>query len=719
MNDLKMVNLPFLTLPYDIFYLQKKEILLTFEKFLSINNALMTSYRKSHLCRSIIVTTALAALASCASIGNPTGGPRDEDPPVFIRSNPEPGAVNVNRQRIELEFDEIVNVKDAFTNVVVSPPFAQVPRVSSLGRKVRVDFNDTLPENTTVTIDFGNSIEDNNENNKLQGFSFTFSTGPEIDTLQLSGMVLGARDLEPQQGMLVGVYSNLADTAFATLPFERMAKTDDYGHFTIRGLSPGNYRIFALKDLDNDYHRANPEEAMAFYDVTLSPLAERTLTTDTIYNLKTGDVDTVLSRERTLFLPNDILLRSFESDYKSQYLQKYERLDSTRLSLIFNAPSDSIASVTPVGYEHLKDWYVLEKSVKNDSLTFWITEPSILGLDSLRVATRYFRLDSTNNLAPVVDTLRFFYPRTMKTALANAAKEKEKAEKERLKEIEKKLKAGEEVMPEDTLPEKPTPLGIKVLSSTTMDVYAPILLEFETPLTRLDTNAFSLEVLIDTIWEPVPLPWRPVPADSVTPRRLMIEYPWEFSSQYRLLGDSLAATGIYGLETDPLLFSFKTKSEDDYSSIIFNISNFTDSVPAFIEILNSSDVPVKRVPLTNNKAVAEYLTPGKYYARIFEDFNGNGIFDTGNYEAGILPDMAYYYPKMINLKKNWEREESWDVFSTAVDLMKPEEIKKNKADADKKKRVNQNRMEEEEEEDYYDPTRNPFDPNDRGRNNYR
>ncbi|MCH5238486.1 MAG: Ig-like domain-containing protein, partial [Muribaculaceae bacterium] len=211
---------------------------------------------------------------SCASIGNPTGGPRDEDAPRFVSANPAPGSVNVKRQRINLEFDEIVNVKDAFTNVVVSPPSKQVPRVSSNGRRVTIQFNDTLLDNTTYTIDFGNSIEDNNEGNKLPSFSYSFSTGPEIDTLQISGMVLGAENLEPQQGMLVGVYSNLADSAFSTLPFERMAKTDDRGRFSIMGLAPGQYRIFALGDLDNDYHRANPEEAMAFYDVLLSPTSE-------------------------------------------------------------------------------------------------------------------------------------------------------------------------------------------------------------------------------------------------------------------------------------------------------------------------------------------------------------------------------------------------------------------------------------------------------------
>lgn len=662
---------------------------------------------------------------SCASIGNPTGGPRDEDPPRFVRANPAPGSVNVNRQRVDLEFDEIVNVKDAFTKVVVSPPSKQVPRVSTNGRRVTVTFNDTLLENTTYTIDFGNSIEDNNEGNKLPSFSYSFSTGPVIDTLQISGMVLGAENAEPQQGVLVGVYSNLADSAFSTLPFERMAKTDDRGRFSIMGLKPGEYRIFALEDLDNDYHRANPEESMAFYDFTLSPYTERVNVTDTVYNLKNGEVDTVLTRERTVFLPNDILLRSFESDVKPQYLTKYERQDSTRLNFIFNTHSDSLPKIEAVGFEELKDWYVVEHSQKRDSVTFWITEPSIIGMDSLRIAATYLRTDSTKNLSEVTDTLRFFYSREMKNALANAQKEREKKLKDFEKAREKALKNGDEYP--DSLPEEPIkPLGFKITSSSTQEVYLPLFMEFDTPLNRLDSSAFHLEVMVDSLWKPVPKDWMLERVDSGNPRKLKIEYPWDFEGQYRLSVDSLAGTGIYDIETDKVEFSFKIKAADEYSSVTFDISNFVDTVPAFVELLNTSDNPVRRVPVVNNRAVFQYLPAGKYYARIFEDFNGNGIYDTGVYNIrnndstnnypSRQPDMAYYYPKIINVKKNWDKEESWDVFSTAVDLMKPYALLKNKPEADKKNRNrNKNNQELDEEEDYYDPTRNPFDPNDRGR----
>ena len=122
------------------------------------------------------------------------------------------------------------------------------------------------------------------------------------------------------------------------------------------------------------------------------------------------------------------------------------------------------------------------------------------------------------------------------------------------------------------------------------------------------------------------------------------------------------------------------------------------------------------MPLVDGVLTFDYLDPGKYYARIFEDHNGDGKYTTGDLAAHRQPDVVYYYPKVINIKKNWEKTESWNVFDTAVDLMKPEAIKKNKPEADKKNRNRKKNEseEEEDEEDVFDPTVNPFNPNDKG-----
>ena len=635
------------------------------------------------------------SLASCANIGNPSGGPRDEDPPVFVSADPAPGSVNVDKTRLTLTFNELVNVKDAFSKVVVSPVGKSVPKVMSLGRKVTINF-DSIQPNTTYTVDFADAIEDNNEGNKLQGFAYTFSTGAEIDTLRISGMVLDSRTLEPQQEMIVGVTANLADSAFTHLPLLRVAKTDDRGRFTIRGLKEGSYRVYALGDKDNDYKYANPEEDMAFYDFQVSPTSERVGAVDTIRDSKTGEIDTIIDRMRTRFLPNDILLRSFNSQKRSQYLDKYERLDSTKFFYKFNTKSPNLPIIDVLGYPGIMREAVLEQNATNDSLVYWLP-PRIVGVDSLRVETTYLRTDSTGNLSAQIDTLNFFRPRQV--AKKNNKPSKKDEEQARLDSI------------------RTLTLDMHALTSTTHDVYLPVKIQFDTPLESLRPEAFHLETMVDTVWRRVGNQPTIEMADSLSPRDFKIEYDWKFGEKYRITADTLAAVGMYGTVTAPFKHEFTIKKKDDYCSVKFNLTGLESGIPAFVELLNGSDAVVRREPVVNNSVWFRFLEPGKYYARVIEDYNGNGDYDTGDYDLLLQPDLAYYYPKVVNIKKNWDKEETWDVFATAIDQQKPAAIKKNKPATDKRARNQRPQEEEEEEDDYFDPTANPFDPNQRRRTN--
>lgn len=173
----------------------------------------------------VVISIIGIILYSCASIGRPTGGPQDEDPPVFLNSNPLPNALNVTKNKIELEFNELVQLKDQNDKVVVSPVQKEAAQIRTSGKKITIEFRDTLQPNTTYSIDFADAIQDFNEGNPIEGFSYAFSTGDSIDTLQISGMVLNARNLEPQQKVLVGIHTNLEDSAFNKIPFARIART--------------------------------------------------------------------------------------------------------------------------------------------------------------------------------------------------------------------------------------------------------------------------------------------------------------------------------------------------------------------------------------------------------------------------------------------------------------------------------------------------------------
>lgn len=631
--------------------------------------------------------------AACASIGNPSGGPRDEEPPRFVKSSPEPDAVNVSSRKMQLEFDEIVNVRDAFSNVTVSPPSRRPPKVQAAGRRVNIEFNDSLLPNTTYTVDFGNAIEDNNESNRLENFAYSFSTGPQLDTLRISGMVLDALALEPQKGMTVGVHSVLADSAFRKIPFEKIARTDDRGRFTIRGLGPGTYRVFALADADADWRYSSAEEAMAFYDVAVSPSVDFTVVSDSVYDIRNQRLDTVVERRRTVFLPNDLLLRSSVSDVRPQFIVSGERVDSTRLDLIFNARQKRLPEISVVGAPDMRGWYDLERSEGNDSIFCWLRPRSLIAVDTLRISVAYERADSLGRPETVADTLRMITRRQHQPKISAKKKKTENL---------------------------PAPsLAMKVISPASQDVHLPLLLEFDTPLAAFDSMAVHLFRKTDTIWTEVRRRPRIARPDTLTLRRLAISYPWEFGAEYRLTIDSLAATGIYGLQSVPLSREFNVKREEDYCSLRLNISGIPDSIPQFVEILSTSDNPVRRQKVENGSVLFRWLTPGKYYARIYEDFNGNGRFDPADYDSLRQPDMAYYYPKAINIKKNWDKEENWDVFATAIDLQKPAAIKKNKPETSGKRRsAPEEELPEEEDDGVYDPDYNPFDPNSgrKGRN---
>lgn len=639
------------------------------------------NYKYLRRLSPIFILSGLLLAGGCANIGMPSGGPRDEDPPILVSANPMPGSLNVNKNKITLTFNELVNVKDAFSKVVVSPTSKSTPRIASSGRNVTIEF-DSLAPNTTYTVDFADAIEDNNEGNKIPSFAYSFSTGPMIDTLRIAGRVLEARTLEPRQGILVGVHSNLNDTAFTGQRFLRVAKTDDRGQFTIRGLAPGKYRVFALDDKDNDYRYSSPEEDMAFYDFIVEPYSRATTATDTIFNVLTGLPDTVVTRARTQFLPNDILLRTFNSGIRQQYLTKYERPDSSRVFLKFNTAMEQLPVIKVVGFDDISSIGTLESSSKLDSLVFWLS-PELMRMDSLQLSVAYNRSDPQMVTTFVNDTLNFYLKR--QPVKKNTKK--------------KKISAADSIAAITT--------AFEVKSPGQQDVNKPIYIESPIPLAVFDTTRVHLSVMKDSVYRPVEGKFTFTVPNPNEPRKYAVDYPWDYGTSYKVDIDTIAAVSIYGKPTRPLSYEFKTRAADEYCSLQFRMSGLRGT-PAFVELLNNSDAVVRTEPVgSNGLAYFPYLMPGRYYARVILDLNGNGEYDTGNYAKDQQPELAYYYPKAINLKKNWDIEEVWNIFDTPIDQMKPEAILKNKPKQNTKGRTLQKKTEDEEEEPF-DPTRNPF-----------
>lgn len=641
----------------------------------------------------IFIIIAAAVMYSCANIGNPSGGPIDKTPPIFMRSNPTPNAVNVKDRKIEIFFDEIVTLKDPSTKIIVSPAQTEMPRMSALGRKVTVELVDSLLPNTTYTIDFSNSIQDNNEGNAIDNFAFAFSTGSVIDSMRVSGYVLDSRTLEPMQSVVVGLQSNLADSAFHKEKLQRVALTNDRGQFTIRNVSPGSYHIFALKDLDRDYKFGNPTEDIAFLDSIIVPSIGSREAADTVYN-DLNEIDTIMRATRPAYFPNDILLSMFNEDRKSQYLANNLRVDSTRISLTFAAASDTLPSLSIVGRNDVPDqWYTLERSQTNDTLTYWIRPPHLVSADTLMVATTYLRTDTASNLSWGTDTLKFTFQRQ------KAKKKKKNEETDSLEQIRF--------------------MELHPLANGTQEVYAPLLLQTGTPIERYSREAFHLQRKLqnDTTFYPAEIKSIALRDSTLSRRDLMLKVDWEPGAAYTLAVDSLAMTDIYGLQTKPLKVDFNVRKMEEYGNIVFNIPAVRDS--AIVELLDGTEKIVLRAPVKNHRAELLNLLPGKYYARLFIDRNGNGKYDTGNYDMHLQPEETVYYPGAINLKKNWDVEQTWDIYATPIDKQKPEAIKKNKPERKKWEKVNTEKTEtDEDEENGFSDFSNPNDPNLRNSNNF-
>lgn len=641
----------------------------------------------------IFIIIAAAVMYSCANIGNPSGGPIDKTPPIFMRSNPTPNAVNVKDRKIEIFFDEIVTLKDPSTKIIVSPAQTEMPRMSALGRKVTVELVDSLLPNTTYTIDFSNSIQDNNEGNAIDNFAFAFSTGSVIDSMRVSGYVLDSRTLEPMQSVVVGLQSNLADSAFHKEKLQRVALTNDRGQFTIRNVSPGSYHIFALKDLDRDYKFGNPTEDIAFLDSIIVPSIGSREAADTVYN-DLNEIDTIMRATRPAYFPNDILLSMFNEDRKSQYLANNLRVDSTRISLTFAAASDTLPSLSIVGRNDVPDqWYTLERSQTNDTLTYWIRPPHLVSADTLMVATTYLRTDTASNLSWGTDTLKFTFQR-------------QKAKK-------KKKNEGTDSLEQIRFME------LHPLVNGTQEVYAPLLLQTGTPIERYSREAFHLQRKLqnDTTFYPAEIKSIALRDSTLSRRDLMLKVDWEPGAAYTLAVDSLAMTDIYGLQTKPLKVDFNVRKMEEYGNIVFNIPAVRDS--AIVELLDGTDKVVLHTQVKKHRAELLNLQPGKYYARLFIDRNGNGKYDTGNYDMHLQPEETVYYPGAINLKKNWDVEQTWDIYATPIDKQKPEAIKKNKPERKKWEKVNTEKTEtDEDEENGFSDFSNPNDPNLRNSNNF-
>lgn len=624
----------------------------------------------------------LAALAvvSCAKMGQPDGGWYDETPPVIVRTTPQDKGVNVKQKKISIYFDEYIKVDNPTEKVVISPPQIEQAEIAASGKKIVVELKDTLKPNTTYTVDFSDAITDNNENNPLGNYTYTFSTGDHIDTMEVAGYVLDAQSLEPIKGILVGLYSNLSDTIFTKEPMLRVSRTDSRGKFVIKGVAPGDYRIYALQDADNNYIFNQKSEQIAFTHDIITPTSMPDIRQDTIWR-DSLRIDSIVRVGYTHFLPDDIVLRAFTEVQTNRYLVKTERTEPDHFTMFFSYGDSLLPQIRGLNFNE-QNAFIIEPTEKQDTITYWLRDTMLVNQDTLRMEVKYMATDTLGVLQLQTDTMDVLAKVPYEKRMKQQADEYEEWKKKQ----DKAKKRGKEY--ETEMPKKALEPKYNVASEPAPD--QNITITVPTPLASADTSRIHLYSKHDTLWYRSPFVLRPKPGQHRT-YELLGE--WRPGIEYSLEVDTMAFTDIYGKTSAPKKQGFKVKTEDSYATLLFDITGMADTT-VVVQLLNSQDVMVKEVSTSNGRAEFFYIKPDTYYARMFIDTNKNGIWDTGDYAADRQAETTYYYPDKIECKAKWDLTLTWNPTSRSLNLQKPMTITKQKPEKEKTiKRRNQERAE--------------------------
>ena len=616
------------------------------------------------------------AMVACASIGTPDGGPYDEDPPVLLKATPVLNATGVKVPKISLEFDENVTLQNAFENVVVSPPQLQMPEIKYSGKKVTVELFDTLKDNTTYSIDFGNAIVDNNEGNPYENFAYVFSTGEAVDTLAVSGTVLNAENLEPVKGVVVGLHSCVDDSAFVKLPFERVSRTDSRGRFTIKGIAPGKYRVYALSDANQNFLFDQKSEAVAWIPTTIEPHTAPAIRPDTIWR-DSITIDTIRYINYTRFMPDDIVLRLFKENFASQYLVKHTRDPHNKLTLFFAAPNEELPLLEGVDFD-IADAYVLEKSVKMDTLVYWFKDSLLYRNDTLALKLSYRAFDVSGDSVDRVDTLFVSSKRRWETVLKQQQKKYEDEVKNFMRQA-KKSPDYDESNPPVYVPRTKV-LPMRFSGSSSMDIDAVCKFTFDEPVVSIDTAAITVSLKVDTLCVPVDMVFR---QDTTNIRKYDIFAEWRPEQTYMVTADSAAFKGLYGGVSEKFSREMTFKSLDDYAVLYVNVAGVGDN--GILQLLDAHENVVMEKRTSKGSCVFYFVKPGKYYMRLIFDSNGNGKWDTGDFEKGIQPEHVSYYHHVLDLRALFEYTQGdWDI-GAPLNEQKPLEITKQKPDKERRK----------------------------------
>lgn len=595
--------------------------------------------------RSIILfylfcISAALTLTRCANPVSPQGGPKDADPPEVVSCDPPNLTTKFKASSFRIEFNEFISLKNPVNEIFISPPQKSQLDTRLKGRSLVVKMEDSLAPNTTYAVTFGKAIIDLTEGNVLMGFSYVFSTGDYVDTLSLQGTLTTAFDHKPQKDVFIELYIDNNDTlAFDSLPVKvvpyYITKTDEQGNFMFHNLQNGKFKLFALADQNDDLIFNQLTEKIAFYDSLALPYYIPVPKADTT---RRDSSETAVEKLVPSLAKKTDSLHKIDSVHKAdsirEYLRRYpsyslflfEETDSIQriqkvanpmegmVLLVFRYPVAGLR-VVPLNFDSIAPWHLEEPSKNRDSVRLWITRPEA---DSLTA-----KIILGNE---ILDTISI--------------------------EVSKR-----NLQVKSSKKEKPTRLGIvNSASGSGLNQHKnKLVLTFSSPLTRWDFKRVLLFTDKDTITPRVEF------YDSVK-RKIIINYPWEEEKSYKILVPDSVFFGFRDITHDTIRMEFKTKGERDLGNLIVSMNMENRPGQYIVQLLNDKESIVfeEHVITGSEKVHFNYMPPGKYKLKAINDRNMNRRWDTGNYRLNIQPEEVIYFAKPVDIRANWDVEESWD-----------------------------------------------------------
>lgn len=587
-------------------------------------------------------------LVRCASIMTPTGGPKDTIPPVILTMLPDNFTTNFNEKKIYIEFDEFVQLKDQQKEFFTSPQMKKKPLLSIRGKGVVIQIKDTLKQNTTYALNFGSALRDNNEGNPLNAMRYVFSTGPEIDSMILSGYTADSykADSVPKSYIYFFIADSVENrpeydsTLFKYQP-AAIARAETNGIFIAQNLKPVPYRVYAMQDTNDNQMYEPGTDQVGFLAGTYNPaeLPDFSIWYDSIRQYPTAEPQ--------------LYFRMFtDASFRRQLLQQTERPLQHKAILYFGAPHPQIEKIV---FDSIPSERVIVDPVTSgrDTLALWFNLPAAELPDTIRGEITYMKHDSVRVLQSVTEPLKLAW-----RFIETREQEKEREKNERAKA--KAEAAGEEW----TEPEKPNTFAFKMPLSGDINPENHLTVDFDYPIVRFDSTSVRLTRTDKEQEEEVPVHFL---HDTANLRRWRITAPWKIASKYKLVIPQGAITDVAGQSNDSITGNYTTLDPEKYALVKLTLKTRGDGMKYIVQLLNGSgSLLQERREVGDTLIQFNYVPAGDIRFRLIEDANGNGRWDTGNMIERREPERAEIYSKedgtdTFATKVNWEFEMEMDM----------------------------------------------------------